>query len=157
MKILVLDDRNSVRSQIAEGYLRVFLGAEATILSAGKNAYGLDPLAVRVMAEDGVDISTQSSKTMVDVFEPEEHSDCVITFSDDAVEHFPVPVGGVYHIHRYVDDVSKAVLSDEEKLERLRALRNELKEFLAFFAQKPDYYLVKDFLEERVALPEFAR
>lgn len=157
MKILVLDDRNSVRSQIAEGYLRVLFGPRATIVSAGKNAFGLDPLVVRVMAEDGVDVSSQASKTIVDALEAEEHSDCVITFSDDAVEHFPVPVGGLYHIHRYVADIAGAVLPDDEKLERLRALRNEIKDFLTFFAQRPDYFLVKDFLEEKVALPEFAR
>jgi arsenate reductase len=157
MKILVLDDRNSVRSQMAEGYLRVLLGSDAVVVSAGKYAFGVDPLAVKVMAEDGIDISRQVSKTIADALDAEEHSDCVITFSDAAVDHFPLPAGGVYHIHRYIDDVSGLSLSEDEKIERLRSIRNELKAFVSFFVQKPDYYLVKDFLQETVALPEFAR
>jgi len=60
-KILVLCTGNSCRSQIAEGYLRHFAKGTAEIYSAGIEAHGVNPLAVEVMREDGIDISVQTS------------------------------------------------------------------------------------------------
>jgi arsenate reductase len=60
-KILVLCTGNSCRSQMAEGYLRSFAKGKAEIFSAGIEAHGVNPLAVKIMKEDGIDISHQTS------------------------------------------------------------------------------------------------
>ena len=63
-KILVLCTGNSCRSQIAEGYLRHFAGGKAQIYSAGIETHGVNPLAIKVMAEDNIDLSKHSSNNV---------------------------------------------------------------------------------------------
>src|ERR1051326_7352521 len=87
-KILVLCTGNSCRSQLAEGYLRYFAGDKAEVFSAGVETHGVNPRAIAVMAEDGIDISRHTSNNM------NEYKgidfDYVITVCDNAKERCPV-------------------------------------------------------------------
>ena len=88
MKILVLCTGNSARSQMAEGLLRHHGGKQVIVHSAGTKPKGLNPLAVQVMSEIGIDISHQSSKNVSDF--AGHKFDWVITVCDQAKEECPV-------------------------------------------------------------------
>src|SRR5947208_2670499 len=97
MNILVLCTGNSCRSQIAEGYLRKYAGSHATIFSAGIEQHGVNPLAIEVMKEDGIDISHHTSNKL-DEYNGIEF-DIVLTVCDHAREvcpYYPSPAK-IYH------------------------------------------------------------
>ena len=132
--ILFLCTGNSCRSQMAEGWMRTLHGDEYNVYSAGIETHGLNPNAVKVMSEAGVDISDQKSenvKTMLNV--PFEY---VITVCGHADEHCPVFPGKTKKIHHGFDDPPKlaAEIDDEEKkLEPYRRVRDEIKTYLQNF------------------------
>jgi len=131
MKILFLCTGNSCRSQMAEGWARRLLGASVEPYSAGVVAAGLDPRAVKVMAEAGVDISGQRSKTLDDLGEVE--FDLVVTVCDRARESCPIFPGRVKAIHRSFDDPSTlagVARSEEEALAHYRRVRDEMRAFV---------------------------
>ena len=97
MRILFLCTSNSARSQIAEGILRHVGGDEVEVLSAGTLPMGVHSAAVRVMAELGIDISAQQSKS-IDQF-LDQPFDYVITLCDEADEICPVFPGGRQRLH----------------------------------------------------------
>ncbi len=86
-KILVLCTGNSCRSQMAEGYLRHFSGNKAEVYSAGIETHGVNPKAIEVMKEDGVDISKHTSNN-IDEYR-NVNFDFVITVCDNAREKCP--------------------------------------------------------------------
>src|SRR6185437_2036222 len=96
--ILVLCTGNSCRSQLAEGYLRYFAGDKANIFSAGIETHGVNPTAIRVMAEDDIDISGHTSNHL------DEYAgvsfDHVITVCDNANESCPCFPGTVARFHQ---------------------------------------------------------
>ncbi len=100
-RILFLCTGNSCRSQMAEGWLRHCGGDRFEALSAGTAAAGLNPLAIEVMAEVGIDIATQRSKNITE-FAPRD-LDLVITVCDQARENCPV-LPGVNMLHWLFDD-----------------------------------------------------
>jgi thioredoxin type arsenate reductase len=104
-KILVLCTGNSCRSQMAEGYLRKIAGDKAIIYSAGLEAHGLNQLAVKVMLEDGVDISRHTSNTLEDY--SQEHFDVLLTVCDHANEHCPVFSSTAVRYHQSFYDPAK--------------------------------------------------
>ncbi len=132
--ILFLCTGNSCRSQMAEGWMRELHGDDYNVYSAGIETHGLNPNAVRVMKEAGVDISRQKSEnvnTMLDI-----PFDYVITVCGHADEHCPVFPRKTRKIHHGFDDPPKlaAEIEDEEKkLEPYRRVRDEIKEYLKNF------------------------
>jgi arsenate reductase len=113
-KVLLLCTHNSCRSQMAEGLVNHFLASHFQAFSAGTEATHVNPLAIRVMAEIGIDISAHRSKTM-DEFD-EENFDYVITLCGDANEKCPLFFGGVQRMHIGFEDPSRQKGSDEEVL-----------------------------------------
>ena len=87
-KILIICTGNSCRSQMAEGWIKHLKSDSLQPFSAGIEIHGLDPRAVQVMAEAGIDISTQKSKMIRDL--NESNFDYVVTVCDDANERCPV-------------------------------------------------------------------
>jgi len=133
LKILILCTGNSCRSQMAQGYLQSF-SRLLEVHSAGTfPAESVNPRAVEVMKEDGIDISTNYTKS-VDTY-LEKEWDYVITVCDDANETCPIFTGKVKHrIHMGFEDPAKAIGSDDVVYRKFRKVRNEIKEkFLAFY------------------------
>jgi len=133
MKILIICTGNTCRSQMAEGFLRSF-DKNLEVYSAGTNAEKkVNPYAIKVMAEKGIDISNQFPKN-VDLF-IKESFDYVITVCDGAKEICPVFTGNVKHrLHIGFEDPANATGSDEEKLIVYRKVRDEIeREFREFY------------------------
>lgn len=131
MKILFLCTGNSCRSQMAEGWARRLKADEFEPHSAGIEKHGMNPHAVRVMAEAGVDISQQFSKTTAELGASE--FDYVITVCGHADEHCPVFPAKTRVVHVGFDDPPKLTrhLPDgEEKLAVYRRVRDEIRRFV---------------------------
>lgn len=131
LKILFLCTGNSCRSQMAEGWARFLKNDTIEAYSAGVETHALNPDAVRVMAEAGVDISTQYSKHLDEV----KHIpfDLVITVCDNANESCPVFPGNVKRFHISFDDpprLAKDAKTEEEALSHYRRVRDEIREFV---------------------------
>ena len=127
-RVLFLCTHNSCRSQMAEGLVNHFLGDRFQAFSAGTEATRVNPLAIRVMAELGIDISQHYSKTITE-FEGEQF-DHVITLCGSANEQCPLFFGGVQRVHIGFDDPSRLSGPDEAVLPEYRRVRDELKEKL---------------------------
>jgi arsenate reductase len=123
-RVLFLCTHNSARSQMAEGLLRHLAGDRLEAVSAGTQATSVKPEAIQAMAELGVDISGQSSKTLERYLgEPFDH---VVTVCDDANEACPVFPGAKSRLHWSFRDPSRAEGSEEERLEVFRTVRDEI-------------------------------
>ena len=134
-RILVLCTGNSCRSQMAEGFLRSF-DSRLGVFSAGTYpAIRVHPLAVAVMKEAGIDISSNSPKS-VDQFLSLPF-DYVVTVCDNAKEQCPVFLGIVNHrLHIGFDDPAEAIGTEEEILAEFRRVRDEIKErFRKFYSE----------------------
>ncbi|OYQ45497.1 protein tyrosine phosphatase [Flavobacterium cyanobacteriorum] len=133
-KILVLCTGNSCRSQIAEGYLKYFAGNTAQVYSAGIETHGVNPKAVRVMAEDGIDISGHTSNH-VDEYAG-IHFDYVITVCDNANESCPVFPGGAQKFHHNFPDPARATGTGQEILDEFRSVRDMIKKYSESFIKQ---------------------
>lgn len=131
--ILVLCTGNSCRSQIAEGYLRFFAKDKANIYSAGIETHGVNPKAIQIMQEDGLDISQHTSNHI------NEYADIVfdmlITVCDHAQEQCPFIPGNTLKIHQSFNDPAKATGSDHEIMEKFREVRDAIKTYCKQFAE----------------------
>lgn len=131
-KVLFLCTGNSCRSQMAEGWARQLLGDRIEPYSAGIEAHGMNPNAVHVMREAGVDITGQSSKlasTLADV-----PLDLVVTVCGHADENCPAFLGRSRVVHIGFDDppkLAKTAANEEEALGHYRRVRDEIREFIA--------------------------
>jgi arsenate reductase len=123
-RVLFICTHNSARSQMAEGYLRHVAGDRFEVHSAGTEATAVRPEAIAVMAEIGVDISGQTSKTLDRYVD--QPWDYVITVCDDANEACPVFPGAQQRSHWSFPDPSKASGSDEERLAVFRDVRDRI-------------------------------
>ena len=133
MKILILCTGNSCRSQMAQAFLQSF-DKTLKVHSAGTDpAKSVNPFAIQVMKEGGIDIS-QNTPKHVDLYLGEEW-DYVITVCGGANESCPAFIGKVKHRwHLGYDDPAEATGTDEEKLVVFRRVRDEIKEgFNAFY------------------------
>ncbi|BCO09183.1 arsenate reductase [Desulfolithobacter dissulfuricans] len=131
LKILFLCTGNSCRSQMAEGWARELNSDTIEAWSAGIERHGLNPKAVQVMAEAGVDISTQSSTLIEEL--PEQDFDYVITVCGHAHESCPLFPGRTRVIHRGFDDpprLAATAKSEEEVLACYRRVRDEIRAFV---------------------------
>lgn len=130
-KVLVLCTGNSCRSQIAHGYLNFFAGDAAQIYSAGIETHGVNPKAIKVMAEDLIDISGHTSNN-VDEYAKIDF-DAVITVCDNANEACPFFPGEVQRFHQNFPDPAKATGSADEVMDEFRRIRNMIKAYSADF------------------------
>ncbi len=131
IKVLFLCTGNSCRSQMAEGWARELKSDEIEAYSAGIETHGLNPYAVKAMAECGVDISCHKSQH-VDEFKDVEF-DCVITGCSDAHENCPIFSGNADIVHVGFDDPPRLAAqahSEEEKLACYRVVRDQIKDFI---------------------------
>ncbi|MBN1154290.1 arsenate reductase ArsC [candidate division KSB1 bacterium] len=136
IKLLFLCTGNSCRSQMAEGWTRYLKGHQIDVWSAGVETHGLNPYAVRVMAEAGVDISHHQSTHVNDVLHIE--FDYLVTVCDHARESCPVFPKPVKKIHKSFDDppfLAKSAQSEEEALNIYRRVRDEIREFVESLPQ----------------------
>jgi len=119
---------------MAEGFGKKYLSKEYSVYSAGIEAHGLNPKAVQVMAESGIDISTQTS----DVIDPEllNQADLIITLCGDANDRCPMTPPHVKRDHWGFDDPAKASGSEEERLAVFRRVRDEIEKRVQYFAQE---------------------
>ncbi|GAB4223098.1 MAG: arsenate reductase ArsC [Spirochaetales bacterium] len=131
IKILFLCTGNSCRSQMAEGWARHLKGDILEPYSAGVDVHGLNPYAVQVMREAGVDISHHRSKHVKELFHIP--FDYVITVCDHANETCPVFPGRVKRVHVGFDDpprIAATLSTEEEKLAVYRRVRDEIRAFV---------------------------
>ena len=130
-RVLFLCTGNSCRSQMAEGIVNHDFAGRLEAFSAGTEPHGLNPQAVQVMAEIGIDISGQRS----------EHLECyggqsfdyVITLCGDANEKCPLYLGGVPRLHMGFDDPPRAIGTEKEVLGVYRRVRDEIRQSMGDF------------------------
>ncbi|WP_221392130.1 arsenate reductase ArsC [Dyadobacter sp. NIV53] len=133
-KVLVLCTGNSCRSQIAEGYLRKFAGDKATVYSAGVETHGVNPKAISIMAEDGIDISGHTSNN-IDEYKDIDF-DFVITVCDNAKERCPYFPTNAKKFHQNFPDPGKATGSEEQITEQFRTVREMVKAYTENFVKE---------------------
>ncbi|EFH86105.1 arsenate reductase ArsC [Ktedonobacter racemifer] len=124
-RVLFLCTHNSARSQMAEGLLRALGGEQFEAYSAGTEATHVRPLALEAMAELGIDISHQESKTLNRYLQ--EPFDDVITVCDSAAEACPVFPGAKHRRHWSFPDPSRATGSHDEQLAVYRQVRDAIR------------------------------
>jgi arsenate reductase len=125
-KVLFLCTENSCRSQMAEGLVNHFLAGKIKAFSAGVRPNRLNPRAIQVMAELGIDISKHWSKSLADL--GEEKFDLVVTVCDQAREQCPFFPGPTAKIHLGFPDPAKASGTEEEILSAFRQVRDDMRE-----------------------------
>ena len=130
-KILFLCTGNSCRSQMAEGLCRALCGDRLDPESAGIEKHGLNPSAVKVMAEVGIDISGQESTSLDDL--GDAGFDFVITVCGHAHETCPYFPARTAVIHKGFDDppaLAREAASEEEALDHYRRVRDEIRDYI---------------------------
>jgi arsenate reductase len=127
-RVLFLCTHNSARSQMAEGFLRAMAGDRFESGSAGTEKTSVNPLAIRAMAELGIDLGGHTSKLYADV--ASGAWDYLITVCDDANERCPWVPGSVQRLHWSFPDPSRATGSEEERLAVFRRVRDQIQERL---------------------------
>lgn len=132
-KILILCTGNSCRSQIAEGYLRSFVNGKAAVYSAGIETHGVNPLAIAIMKEDGIDISKHTSNNANEYSNME--FDYVITVCDNAKENCPYFPAKIKMFHHNFPDPAKAKGSEQEIMNEFRRVREMIKEYSKSFVE----------------------
>ena len=134
IRILFLCTGNSCRSQMAEGWAN-HLGSEwLEARSAGIEAHGKNPRAIRVMAEAGVDISGQESTRVTD--DMIRRADVVVTVCGHADEHCPVLPPDVKKLHWPLSDPAKAKGTEDEIMTVFRATRDEVRQRVETLSQQ---------------------
>jgi arsenate reductase len=129
LRVMFLCTGNSCRSQMAEGWARALRAGQVEAYSAGTNPHGLNPLAVRAMAEAGVDISGHTSKRPEDLGVP---FDVVVTVCDSAHEACPV-FPGARVVHVGFEDpprLARGAPSEEAAMVHYRRVRDEIRAFI---------------------------
>lgn len=136
--ILVLCTGNSCRSHLAEGFLRRALGDTAIVASAGSKPAGyVHPLAIKVMAEEGIDISQHTSKHLNEFLDREVET--VITVCGNADQACPMFPGQLNRHHWGFEDPAHATGTEEAQLAVFRAVRDQIRMvFEAYAAGRRD-------------------
>jgi arsenate reductase (thioredoxin) len=136
--ILILCTGNSCRSHLAEGLLRAALGDAYQVASAGSKPAGyVHPLAIKAMAEIGLDISAHTSKHMNEFLSQDVET--VITVCGNADQACPMFPGQLNRHHWGFDDPAHATGTEEEQLQVFRRVRDEIRRvFEAYAAGRKD-------------------
>lgn len=124
-KVLFLCTHNSARSQMAEGLLRALYGDQFEAFSAGTVATKVNPYVIKAMAEIGIDISTQWSKSHTEYLN--DDFDYIVTVCDGAKESCPFFPGGGVKLHQSFTDPSGFRGSDDEIMNGVRSVLSEIK------------------------------
>ena len=132
-RVLFLCTHNSARSQMAEGFLRSMAGDRFEAGSAGTERTSVNPLAVRAMAELGIDIGHHTSKLYESVMH--QRWDYVITVCDNAKESCPLVPGSVKRLHWSFEDPSQATGDDAQRLAVFREVRDQIRDCLTAWLQ----------------------
>lgn len=132
--VLVLCTGNSCRSQMMQGYLNHFSNEKIKAYSAGIETHGVNPRAIKVLAEDGIDISHHTSNH-VDEYR-DVNFDYLITVCDHAKENCPWFPTDAEKLHHSFNDPAKATGTEDEILAEFRKVRDEVKEYTKQFANK---------------------
>jgi arsenate reductase len=130
-RVLFLCTHNSVRSQMAEGLLRTLGGDRFEVHSAGTVASGVNPEAIRAMAELGIDIQHQESKALERY--RTQHFNWVITVCDDAAEACPRFPGNVRRLHWSLPDPGRAPGDERQRFVVFREVRDRLRKLVEEF------------------------
>jgi arsenate reductase len=125
--ILVLCTGNSCRSQIAHGYLAAMTQGKANVYSAGVETHGVNPKAIAIMKEDGIDISNHTSNNIIEYFGVD--FDYVITVCDNAKERCPYFPTKARKFHYNFPDPAKATGTDDEIMDEFRKVRLLIKDY----------------------------
>lgn len=125
---------NSCRSQMAEGFAKELLPADWTVKSAGIEAHGLNPKAIKAMQEVEIDITSQTS----DVIDPQilNHATLVVTLCGDAADKCPVTPPHVKREHWGFTDPAKATGTEEEKWAVFQEVRDAIQKRIQDFIEK---------------------
>jgi arsenate reductase len=133
-KVLFVCIHNSARSQMAEAYLNHYGGDRFYAESAGLEPGTLNPLVVKAMIEDGIDISGSGTNSVFEFFKEGRFYGYVITVCDEtAGERCPIFPGIVKRLHWSFEDPSALKGSEEEKLIEIRRIRDSIKEKILYF------------------------
>ncbi|KIX14684.1 arsenate reductase ArsC [Dethiosulfatarculus sandiegensis] len=129
VKILFVCTHNSARSQIAEAYLKQMAGEHFQVESAGFEPADLNPLAIEVMAEEGIDISHKKTQSVFNLYKTGKLYDYVITVCENGREaECPVFPGISKRLHMPFDDPSALSGGKEERLAKIRRIRDQIKD-----------------------------
>jgi arsenate reductase (thioredoxin) len=132
--ILVLCTGNSCRSQIAHGYLKAFTADKANVYSAGVEAHGVNPRAIQIMREDGIDISEHTSNNVLEY--TDIPFDFVITVCDHAKEVCPYYPSNAEKFHYNFPDPAKVVGTEEEITRSFTEVREMIKKYCLQFVKE---------------------
>ncbi|HIA36992.1 MAG TPA: arsenate reductase ArsC [Flavobacteriales bacterium] len=136
MKILVLCTGNSCRSQMAEGWLRHFGNRSIEVFSAGTHPEKINSMAIQVMLESGIDISTHTSNLIDEYLDYD--IDIVLSVCANAERACPVFPKSVKRMHKEFDDPAKFSGSEEEVIGFYREVRGQIKDFTCKFIENLD-------------------
>ena len=129
--ILVLCTGNSCRSQIAEGYLQFYAGDKARVYSAGVEVHGVNPRAVQIMANDGIDIGQHTSNHVDEYMDVP--FDYIITVCDNAKENCPYFPSKAQRFHYNFPDPAKATGTEQQVMQEFERVREMIKTYAAKF------------------------
>lgn len=132
--ILVLCTGNSCRSQIAHGYLQAFAGDKAQVYSAGVEVHGVNPKAVKIMADDGVDISQHTSNNVDEYMDIP--FDYIITVCDNARENCPYFPSKAQRFHQNFPNPAKATGTEHEVMDEFKKVRDMIKTYVVYFVEQ---------------------
>ncbi len=132
--ILVLCTGNSCRSQIAHGYLAAMTIGKANVYSAGVETHGVNPKAIAIMKEDGIDISNHTSNNITEYFDVA--FDYVITVCDNAKERCPYFPTKALKFHYNFPDPAKAIGTEEQIMSEFRVVRELIKIYCEEFVRE---------------------
>ncbi|HEY4034454.1 MAG TPA: arsenate reductase ArsC [Ktedonobacteraceae bacterium] len=135
MRVLFLCTHNSSRSQMAEGLLRARGGDAFEVFSAGTHPRTVHPLAIKAMAEVGINISKQRAKG-IEEFTDQPPIDVVVTVCDEAAEECPIFPNARQQVHWSFPDPSIATGTEQERLDVFRSVRNLITSRIDTFVDK---------------------
>jgi len=133
-KVLVLCTGNSCRSQIAHGYLNIFLAEKAEVFSAGVETHGVNPLAIATMKDDNIDISMHTSNNINEY--KSIQFDYIITVCDHANERCPIFPSTAIKLHQNFPDPAKARGTSLEIQQEFSRVRDLIKIFCQDFSTR---------------------
>ncbi|HSA05658.1 MAG TPA: arsenate reductase ArsC [Candidatus Gastranaerophilales bacterium] len=133
-RVLFLCTGNSCRSQMAEGLMRQFYGDKYDVYSAGVNPTEVNPNAIKVMKEIGIDISNHTSKSVNEYIN--QTFDIIITVCDNAKESCPIFPGKAERLHWSFFDPAEAIGTQEELLKAFTEVRDQIKDKIHSYFKK---------------------
>ncbi|TGE38754.1 arsenate reductase ArsC [Desulfosporosinus fructosivorans] len=134
VKVLFICIHNSARSQMAEEFLRLFGGEKFEAESAGFEATEINPLVVRAMKEEGVDLTGKRTQSVFNLYNEKKFFGYVITVCNKAKESdCPIFPGNPTRIHWDLENPEDFIGTEEEKMEMVRELRDKIKQMVQQF------------------------